>query len=78
MTCNDCRFFGGYQSDTEPPGRCAKNAPGSYHHVRRKEYVSESMFALALIETPFPGVWPEQSCGEYQPRGDQPAIVDAT
>ena len=74
--CGNCKFFGRRTYlDRQPTGQCCKNEPDSYEVLQRKEgperYGSAVVVVkLVVIESPWPGVWPGDVCGEWQPKED--------
>lgn len=70
--CGNCKFFGRRTYlDRQPTGTCCKNAPDAYEVLQRRDTPMTNEGAvgftkLVVIESPFPGVWPGDVCGEWR------------
>lgn len=68
--CQTCKFFGNVLFlDRMPNGQCRRKAPAEYEVQEKKQVgLGPLLLAIGPVKSPFPGVWPEDFCGEYQPK----------
>lgn len=67
--CETCRFWGRTQyANRTPPGQCCRHAPDAYDVREQSSPGPSGVFVLRVVESPFPGVWPGDWCGEYEPK----------
>lgn len=78
--CHNCKHFGRrVYLNREPSGQCCKNEPDGYE-VRERVPAgvragSPEAFTLRVIESPWPGVWPGDVCGEWVRREEPPPTM---
>lgn len=84
VCCQKCKHFGRADyANREPSGQCQLNAPGKFSVTLVTELgFSDKLISRTAkaIESPFPGVWPWDKCGEFaaaepvlpSPNEDQP------
>lgn len=78
--CLKCKHFGRAQdSNRKPSGWCQLRPPGKY------TVMLETVYSLGWhmasrgskeIESPFPGVWPWDKCGEFATKPVPPNVTD--
>lgn len=71
--CENCRYFGKRRyMDREPTGQCCRNSPDAFEVQKRIPLTFDgdrpAVTKLVVIESPFPGVWPGDVCGEWAAR----------
>jgi hypothetical protein len=79
--CETCRHFGRTVfADREPSGQCQAQLPGKFEVTHRTElticYEGKRWVSFKVIESPFPGVWPWDKCGQYQEQPNDPRPAD--
>lgn len=79
VCCQKCRHFGRtVNHEREPSGQCQKRAPEKYQVLKLRDMSLPGPAKMVLkdpVESPFPGVWPWDHCGEFEAREDTPAAA---